>query len=347
MYIYTFRITKKGLFAILFFAKAVNIWNTVTIKIINIQHRKIMFNFIKEKLKKIYSHVTQKLHSIFSLKTIDEATIQEVEKLLITSDTGVSVTKSIIQDLQTAFRNGALKEGNDIKQLLEQKLIDILPQNKACESAQIYLLVGINGSGKTTFAGKLAQSFRQNNKSCLIAAADTFRAAAPEQLSVWAKQAQAELLIGKANQDPASVTFDACEQFKEKKFDRLIIDTAGRLQTKENLMKELEKIKKIVARQLPNHQICTLLTIDAMLGQNSLEQATIFHQATQLDGIILTKVDGTAKGGIVFAITTKLNIPVAYISYGEHIDDMTTFDATTYVANLLGDQKYQSHKQAS
>lgn len=306
-----------------------------------------MFNFIKSKLKKIYSHVTEKLHSIFSLKSIDQSTINEIEKLLITADTGVTVTKNIICDLQTAYRNGELKEGSDVKQLLEQKLINILPQENQCQSAQVFLLVGINGSGKTTFAGKLANHFTQDNKTCLIAAADTFRAAAPEQLTAWAQQANAELLTGKQNQDPASVTFDACERFKQDNFDRLIIDTAGRLQTKENLMKELEKIKKIVAKQLPNHQVCTLLTIDAMLGQNSFEQATIFNEATQLDGIILTKIDGTAKGGIIFAISQKLNIPVAYISYGEHINDMTTFDAPTYVANLLGDPTYQSHKQRS
>lgn len=306
-----------------------------------------MFNFIKTKLQKMYTQVTEKLHTIFSLKTIDQSTITEIEKLLITADTGVPVTKKIIQDLQTAYSSGQLKEGNDIKALLEQKLLEIIPQQTVPESVHVFLLVGINGSGKTTFAGKLAHYFTQQNKSCLLAAADTFRAAAPEQLTAWAQQANAQLIMGKPNSDPASVTFDACEKFKKENFDYLIIDTAGRLQTKDHLMKELEKIKRIISKQLPNHQIHTLLTIDAMLGQNSLEQATIFHQATQLDGIVLTKLDGTAKGGIVFAITQELKVPVLFVSYGEGMSDITIFNSNEYVANLLGDSVYQSSKQQS
>ena len=303
-----------------------------------------MFNFIKEKLKKIYTQVSEKLHTIFSSKTIDPSTILEIEKLLITADTGVSVTKNIIKDLQTAYSAGQLKEGCDAKQLIEQKLLELLPKQEP-KKAQVFLLVGINGCGKTTFAGKLAYSFTQQHKSCLLAAADTFRAAAPEQLTTWAKNAHADLLVGKPNQDPAAVTFDACEKFKQNNYDYLIIDTAGRLQTKDHLMKELEKIKRIVAKQLPNHQVCTLLTIDAMLGQNSLDQATIFHEATHVDGIILTKLDGTAKGGIIFSITDKLHIPIQFISYGEHIADIAAFEPKEYIANLLGDEVYQSSKQ--
>lgn len=305
-----------------------------------------MFNFIKDKLKKIYSHVTEKLHAIFSLKTIDQSTITEIEKLLITADTGVVITKQIIKDLQTAYSGGQLVEGADIKQLIEAKLLEMLPSGEG-KPAQIFLLVGINGCGKTTFAGKLAYHFTQQGKTCLLAAADTFRAAAPEQLTAWAKEANADLLIGKHNQDPAAVTFDACEKFKKEKYDYLIIDTAGRLQTKDNLMKELEKIKRIIAKQLPDYGIQTLITIDAMLGQNSLEQATIFHEATTVDGIILTKLDGTAKGGIIFSITSRLHIPVQFISFGEHINDIARFNPKEYVANLLGDSVYQSTKNKS
>lgn len=305
-----------------------------------------MFNFIKTKLKKIYTQFTEKLHTIFSLKAINDSTILEIEKLLITADTGVAVTKNIIKELQAAYKVGHLKEGSDAKQLIEQKLLEMLPKQEP-QNAQVFLLVGINGCGKTTFAGKLAHYFTQQNKSCLLAAADTFRAAAPEQLTSWAKQANADLLMGKQNQDPAAVTFDACEKFKKDHYDYLIIDTAGRLQTKDNLMKELEKIKRIITKQLPNHQICTLLTIDAMLGQNSLDQATIFHEATKVDGIILTKLDGTAKGGIIFAITTNLHIPIQFISYGEGIADIALFEPKEYVANLLGDEVYQSAKQKS
>lgn len=303
-----------------------------------------MFNFIKDKLKKIYSHVTEKLHTIFSLKAIDASTILEIEKLLITADAGIAVTKHIIKDLQEAYKAGNLKEGADAKELIEQKLLEMLPHQEPI-AAQVFLLVGINGCGKTTFAGKLAHFFTQQKKSCLLAAADTFRAAAPEQLTSWAQQADADLLIGKQNQDPAAVTFDACEKFKKDNYDYLIIDTAGRLQTKDNLMKELEKIKRIITKQLPNHQICTLLTIDAMLGQNSLDQATIFHEATHVDGIILTKLDGTAKGGIIFAITENLHIPIRFISYGEGIADIAPFEPKEYIANLLGDEVYRSAKQ--
>lgn len=305
-----------------------------------------MFNFIKEKLKKIYSQVTEKLHTIFSLKAIDSSTIFEIERLLIAADTGVTITKNIIKELQAAYNAGNLKEGSDAKQLIEQKLLTLLPK-KEPQQAQVFLLVGINGCGKTTFAGKLAHYLTKKNKSCLLAAADTFRAAASEQLTLWAQQAKADLLIGKQNQDPAAVTFDACEKFKKDNYDYLIIDTAGRLQTKDNLMKELEKIKRIITKQLPGHQVCTLLTIDAMLGQNSLEQATIFHEATHVDGIILTKLDGTAKGGIIFAITENLQIPIQFISYGEGITDIAFFEPKEYIANLLGDEVYQSAKQKS
>lgn len=304
-----------------------------------------MFNFIKTKLQKVYSHITEKLHTIFSLNQIDQETIIEIEKLLISADTGVVVTKNIIKDLQKAYSAGQLKVGNDIKQLLEKKLLEIVPQQHISPSTRIFLLVGINGSGKTTFAGKLAHYFTQQNKSCLLAAADTFRAAAPEQLTAWAQAANAQLIVGKPNQDPASVTYDACEKFKKERFDYLIIDTAGRLQTKDHLMKELEKIKRIVTKQLPDQQICTMLTIDAMLGQNSSDQATVFHQATKLDGIVLTKLDGTAKGGIIFAITQQLNVPVFFVSYGEGISDITPFDSALYVANLLGDSNYRSARQ--
>ncbi|MBI2353230.1 signal recognition particle-docking protein FtsY [Candidatus Dependentiae bacterium] len=307
-----------------------------------------MFNFIKSKLKKIYTQVSEKLFHLFSLKTIDQSTIDEIEKLLISADMGIDSTKKIIKKLQAAYCSGNLSEGSDIKQLLEQELLEMIPQTTiATSTAKIFLLVGINGSGKTTFAGKLAHYLTQQNKSCLLVAADTFRAAAPEQLKAWAKTARAHLFLGKPNQDPASLVFDACEKFKKESYDYLIIDTAGRLQTKDHLLKELEKIKRIITKQLPNQIISTLLTIDAMLGQNSLEQATIFHQVTTLNGIVLTKLDGTAKGGIIFAITHQLNIPILFVSYGEGMSDMAPFDNKQYIQNLLHDTHYQSLKQQS
>jgi len=294
-----------------------------------------MFSFIKNALQKIYSQVTGKLQTLFSRKTLDEATLKELELLLISADTGVKTTRIIIDNLKRQWQNGTIKEGDDLKKALEQELLAILGTPKAIPASSIYLLVGINGSGKTTFAGKLSCALHKEGKKVLLVAADTFRAAAAEQLKQWAHKTNAAIIAGKEGQDPASVVFAGCEQFKAQNFDALIIDTAGRLQTKTNLMKELEKIRKIIGRQLPDQTICTLLTIDAMLGQNSFEQATLFHESTQLDGIVLTKMDGTGKGGIVFAITHQLKIPVAFIAYGEQPDQLKKFNAQEYVQELL------------
>lgn len=294
-----------------------------------------MFSFIKNALTKIYTQVTGKLNLLFGSQTIDEETLKELELLLISADTGVKTTRNIIANLKKQWLIGSIKEGDDLKKALEKELLSILTVQPKNSSSSVYLLVGINGSGKTTFAGKLAYLLHKQGKKVLLVAGDTFRAAAPEQLNQWAIRTHASIIHGKEGQDPASVVFTGCEQFKAQDFDALIIDTAGRLQTKTNLMKELEKIRKIVARQLPNHSLCTLLTIDAMLGQNSFEQAMLFNESTQLDGIVLTKMDGTGKGGIIFAITQQLNTPIAYISYGEDPEQLRIFNAQEYVQALL------------
>ena len=299
-----------------------------------------MFNFIKEKLKKIYSSVTSNLQKLFSQKKISQETLNQLKELLITADTGVKTTNQIIQHLQQQFQSGTIQEGKELQQALEQELLSILDKPKEHSPGSVYLLIGINGSGKTTFSGKLAYHFTQNNQTCLLAAADTFRAAALEQLAEWSKKSNSSLFTGKPNQDPASVVFGACEKYKQDNFNTLIIDTAGRLQNKENLMKELEKIKRIINKQLPSHNIVTLLTIDAMLGQNSFSQAKIFNEVTNVDGIILTKIDGTGKGGIIFSITQELSIPICFISYGENIQDMKPFNAAEYVNNLLSDSGF-------
>ena len=217
-------------------------------------------------------------------------------------------------------------------------LLDILLQLKSPDlsTERVFLFVGINGSGKTTSIGKLAHHYTQQGKKVLLVAADTFRAAAPEQLNQWALQVGADILIGKEGQDPASLVFQGCEKFKNEQYDILIIDTAGRLQTKINLMHELAKIKRSLSKQLPEESIATLLTIDSMLGQNSFEQAKLFKEATDVNGIILTKMDGTGKGGIVFAIAQELGIPVAFLTFGEQADQLKKFDAQEYVTELLG-----------
>ncbi len=297
-----------------------------------------MFTFIKNKLQKIYNQFTSKLSTLFGKSTIDDATLKELEVLLISSDTGVKTTRSIIEKLHTSMQKGTLQQGADLKTALHTILLDILKQTPAKNytNEQIFLLVGINGTGKTTFVGKLAHHYAKQNKRVLLVAADTFRAAAPEQLTRWAEKSNTDIVLGTQGQDPASVVFAGCEKFKKENYDILIIDTAGRLHTKINLMNELAKIKRVITKQLPDHQTNTLLTIDSMLGQNSFEQAKLFKESTDVDGIVLTKMDGTGKGGIVFAITQELQIPIAYITFGEQPDQFKLFDVQEYVEELLG-----------
>lgn len=296
-----------------------------------------MFNFIKNKLHKIFSSVTSKLGLFFSKKTIDDSALKELEILLLSSDVGVPTTQFIITQLKKDIDAG-LCDSLHIKNRMHTILIDILNGAAALNhhAQNIFLFVGINGSGKTTSIGKLAQMFVNQGKKVLLVAADTFRAAAPEQLREWARMAGADILIGKEGQDPASLVFQGCEKFKKEQYDILIIDTAGRLQTKTNLMNELAKIKRSIAKQLPEESIGTLLTIDAMLGQNSFEQAKLFKESTDVTGIILTKMDGTGKGGIVFAIAQELAIPVVFMTFGEQADQIKLFDPQEYVTELLG-----------
>jgi len=307
-----------------------------------------MFNVIKEKLQKIYNSITLPFHALFKKTSIDQQTIDELYQLFIKADVGVTTTKKLLKNIQDSYDSGTIQSGSDILNITEKELALCLKSQTFNDHSQIFLLVGINGSGKTTFAGKLANHFKQKNKSVILAAADTFRAAAPEQLDHWAKETGATVIIGKPNQDPAAVAFTACESYKKSNTDILIIDTAGRLQNKDNLMKELEKIKRIITKQLEGYSVCTLLTIDAMLGQNSFSQAKIFNESTTINGIILTKMDGTAKGGIVFSIIEELKIPIAYLSWGEGINDMESFNHEQYLQNLLGEStifKSTKHKQ--
>lgn len=260
---------------------------------------------------------------------------------MIAADAGVKPTRIIIDNLRKKIQNGTIAQGQDLKEALEQELHKLLRTKPFEQKSTIFLLVGVNGSGKTTFAAKLANQLKQEGKTVLLVAADTFRAAAVEQLTIWANTIDVAVERGTHNQDPAAVVFKACERYKNDPFDALIIDTAGRLQTKVNLMKELKKIKRIISRHFPETPINTLLTVDSMLGQNSLEQARIFHESTQINGVILTKMDGTGKGGIVFAIAQDIGIPIAYISFGEQLDQFKIFDAQEYVTQLLETPKEQ------
>lgn len=294
-----------------------------------------MFNIIKNSLKKIYSTVTSKLGGLFGRQEIDQETLKELELILIQADAGVTTTRRIMQSLTAQHKAGTIKAGDELKAALEKELYAIATKKSAPTKSDIILLVGINGSGKTTTAAKLAQKALNEGKKVLMVAADTFRAAAPEQLMQWAKNTNSAIELGTPGQDPASVVFAGCERFKNEGFDQLIIDTAGRLQTKVNLMKELEKIKRVVSKQLPERSICTYITLDAMLGQNSFEQAQLFNESTDVSGVILTKMDGTGKGGILFAVADQLDIPVAYITFGEGSETIKPFDPKQYVHDLV------------
>lgn len=288
-----------------------------------------MFSFLKDKLKKVFG-VFDAVRSFFSRTKLDEQELKTLEISLIKADVGVKTARTIIE----AVRTNASADKTVREIVIEEFKKTLKPYQNP--SARIYLLVGINGSGKTSLAGKLAYRLKQEGKKVLMVAGDTFRAAAPEQLQTWAKRAGADIVIGGDQQDPSSVIYTGCSQFKDGNYDALIIDTAGRLQTKVPLMKELEKIKRTIAKQLPDYPIETLVVLDSMLGQNSLEQARLFNEATPLNGVVLTKMDGTGKGGIVFAISSELNIPIAYISCGEQIDDLQPFNANEFIQQLVG-----------
>lgn len=295
-----------------------------------------MLSFIKNKLKKIYAHITSRLGMLLQRPMIDKATLDELKVILLSADTGVDTTKKIMHTLEQQYASGTLVQGTSLKETLHTILLGILNKPSTIPPHQrIFILVGINGSGKTTVAAKLAHHYTKQGKRVLLVAADTFRAAATQQLHLWAQTIGVAMVEGKEGQDPTSVVFAGCEQFKKNSYDILIIDTAGRLHTRTHLMQELAKTKRMLTKQLPDESVTTLLTIDSMLGQNSLEQAKLFKECTDVSGIVLTKMDGTAKGGIVFAIADELAIPIEYITYGEGIDHIKYFEKKEYVENLL------------
>ncbi len=293
-----------------------------------------MFNFIKKSLNKIYHAITGKLQPLFGVTQVDDVVLQELQKILLEADLGVQATKQILEKLKTNAQLGSLNTGLELKNQLHDLLLAQLDLPKL-HLGNVILLVGINGSGKTTLASKLAAYYKLQNKKVLLVAADTFRAAAVEQLANWAQKLQIAMVQGVANQDPSSVVYQGCERFKQEQYDILIIDTAGRLQTKINLMQELGKIRRVISKVLPEAAITTLLTVDAMLGQNSLLQAQEFKQVAQLDGVVLTKMDGTGKGGVVVAIAQQLALPVVFISYGEQPEDLKFFNSNDYVSGLI------------
>lgn len=295
------------------------------------------FKRLRERLSKTRKSFSSGFDRVFAgKKNIDDEVLEELEELLITSDIGVQTTMDLMQRLSKA----KVADISEVKQILKDEILAILGSHPAgpVESQanpHVVLVVGVNGVGKTTTIGKIAAAARASGKKVLIGAADTFRAAAIEQLAIWAERADAEFVKHRANADPAAVAFDAVAAASARGCDIVLIDTAGRLHTKSNLMEELKKIKRTVAKQLAGAPHEILLVLDATTGQNALSQARQFDEALGLTGLALTKLDGTAKGGIVISICGSLNIPLQYIGVGEQIDDLRLFDAEQFIEALF------------
>lgn len=287
-------------------------------------------------LKKTASAVTNGIASIFT-KTFDDDFYDDLETVLISADIGVAATEKIIADIKQTVKTEKIKTEDELKQRLAQSIAEILQDEPpAITDPTVFMVVGVNGVGKTTSIGKLANLLKQDGKSVLLVAADTFRAAATEQLTEWSERAKVRIVKQGAGADPASLVFDALTSMKAKHEQVAIVDTAGRLHNKVNLMAELQKIDRVVGKVMPEANYRKLLVIDATTGGNALSQVEYFHEAVGLDGIILTKLDGTAKGGIVVAIKQKFNLPVWYIGVGEQLNDLVPFDATEFAEGLVG-----------
>ena len=297
------------------------------------------FEKLKNGLLKTKNAIVGKLDNLFkSFHKIDEDLFDELEELLISADLGVNTTEQILDDLREAVKDGRLKDPSEIKDLLFRNLRDMLGEHEPLKLAtkpSVILVIGVNGVGKTTSIGKIAAELKSQKKRVVVAAADTFRAAAAEQLAVWCDRAGVELVRQGAGADPASVVFDAISAAKSRSADVLIIDTAGRLHNKKNLMDELAKINRVIGRELPDADRETLLVLDATTGQNAVIQAKEFKGAAEITGLVLTKLDGTAKGGIIFSIKQELGIPVKFIGVGEQIEDMKPFDAEEFAGALF------------
>jgi fused signal recognition particle receptor len=298
-----------------------------------------LFNKLKEGLTKTRDGLTDKINEALNLAiTIDEDLYEELEEILIISDIGMDTTVDIIERLRSKIRKEKINDPKEVKPALKEVIKDILLEGSyddEDEEKKVMLVIGVNGVGKTTSIGKLAAKNKEEGKKVLLAAADTFRAAAIDQLEVWSSRAGVDIVKHQEGSDPAAVVFDAIEASKARNVDLLICDTAGRLHNKKNLMNELEKINRIIDRELQGYKKETLLVLDATTGQNAVIQAKQFMEACPIDGIILTKLDGTAKGGVVLSIKQSLNIPVRYIGVGEGIDDLQKFDAEGFAEALI------------
>lgn len=297
------------------------------------------FDKLKQGLIKTKNAIVDKIDGLFkSFVKVDEELFEELEELLISADIGVNTSMEILDELRDTVKENRIKDPAEVKKelfgILRRMIGEHEPLNLSTKPSVI-LVIGVNGVGKTTSIGKIANDLKHSGKKVVVAAADTFRAAAAEQLTVWCDRAGVEIVKQGAGADPASVVFDAINAVKSRGADVLIIDTAGRLHNKKNLMDELAKIDRVIGRELPNASKETLLVLDATTGQNAVMQAKEFKEASKITGLILTKLDGTAKGGIIISIRKELGIPVKFIGVGEKIDDMKPFDSKDFASALF------------
>ncbi len=298
-----------------------------------------LFSKLKKGLSKTRDILTTDISELFSKdKEIDDNLLEELEELLITSDLGVENSMAIMKALNKASKK--LRTADELKIVLKQELLKLFPIKNDSDTntkakPHVVMVVGVNGTGKTTTLGKIAMKHTLQNEKVLIGASDTFRAAAIDQLKIWADRSSASFVKHKEGADPAAVAFDAVEAAKARGIDLVLIDTAGRLHTQKNLMEELKKIKRSVAKSLEGAPHEMLMVLDATTGQNALSQAELFNEAVDLTSIAITKLDGTAKGGIVGAVANKLNLPIKYIGVGESIEDLQTFNAELFIDALL------------
>lgn len=294
------------------------------------------FSKIKEGLQKTKENISKKIFEAFKAKKLDDDFYDELETALISADMGVTATEQIIEDLKDSLFRKKITDPDKAKDELKRILIESIDYEIPEYTYPLVILVaGVNGVGKTTAVGKLANLFKEQGKTVTVAAADTFRAAASEQLEIWAERANVRIVKHNEGSDPAAVVFDAIASMKAKNTDVLIVDTAGRLHNKKNLMNELEKINRVIDRELPNADRRSFIVLDATTGQNAVSQVEVFNEAIDIDGIVLTKLDGTAKGGVVMAISAEYELPVVYIGVGEKIDDLLPFNADEFVSAIL------------
>ena len=295
-----------------------------------------IFGKLAQGLKKTKEAIAKKFYSLFTGRALDDEFFDELESVLISSDLGVEAAEQILERFKDECFERRIAKADDARELLKDIMVESIDYEVApYEYPLIILVAGVNGVGKTTAIGKLAKYFKDNGKSVVMAAADTFRAAAGEQLEVWAQRAGVRLIKHEEGSDPAAVVFDALSSAKAKVTDVVLIDTAGRLQNKKNLMNELSKINKVVERECPEADYRTYIVLDATTGQNALSQVEAFDEIIDVDGIILNKMDGTAKGGVVFAISAERELPVIFVGVGEKIDDLAPFDARTFIDSIF------------